>query len=247
MHLIKNFVRLSFACALLIGSSVSATTTDNLPQESKLNFPHSFLLPRAIPTHPGSYNIQLSPFIEQYNGVSKLDVGAHIGIGMFDWGGIHFRSLGVNTTSKVEMIGMGSLLRNDSTGSGLSLLAILAVPTQRTVDSHGHDSFAFGYLLGLAGHLKPHADIAFDATVHYDFSAKHLIPEAGLVWHANERLFPTLDLVGVFGGDTELTVMPGLKYTVSTATTIGIGYRSPVTTQRTFDGQLYLQLEVGHH
>lgn len=60
----------------------------------------------AIPDPVGSYNIRLNGFRQVHDSELSYDVGGHLSYGMFEWGGIHLRSLGVRTTPLTEVIGM---------------------------------------------------------------------------------------------------------------------------------------------
>lgn len=68
---------------------------------------------------------------------------------MFDWGGVHLRHLGLRTTSNLEVIGMAALVRDEPKRQGVSLLAILGIPTKTLPGGH----HGLGYLLGLTGRL----------------------------------------------------------------------------------------------
>ncbi|MBI4375096.1 MAG: hypothetical protein HY549_01475 [Elusimicrobia bacterium] len=201
--------------------------------------PHAFLLPRGLAPRPGSYNIQLTPFLQGKRGVYELDTGGHASIGMFDWGGLHLRSLGARTAPTTELIGIATLARDGP--RGLSLLAIAGAPTGPSRDGH-HSSWSF--LAGLAGHWPGHGWGA-DALLHYDFSLGHFIPEVSLIRKLTKRCFAVLEGSATIGNRPEIYTLPGIKFALNRSSLIGLGYRFPLTNSRTFDRQIYAQLEWG--
>lgn len=207
------------------------------------SFPHAFLLPNGITPPKGTYNLQLSPFVEQRTDSTDLDVGGHASFGLFDWGGIHLRSLGIRTTSQLKVIGMGSLYRATDGRSGLGVLAILGVPSggKKTSAHHG-----VSYLGGISGRMYLLECLAADVILHYDFTAKHFIPEAGLVWQVVPRWFAILD-TRVTVGAGQADVLPGVKYQLNQDLFVGAGFRQPIGPAVPFERQFHLQLELGNH
>lgn len=211
------------------------------PARAAEPLPHAFLLPRGTPPPPGAYAVQLTPFLQSEAGRSKLDLGAHASVGMFERGGLHLRSLGIGTFPTTELIGMASLVRDG--GRGLSLLAIAGAPTGPSTGGH-HGSWSF--LAGLAGHW-PGRRWGADAVLHYDFTASHLLPEAALVLALGDRLFAVAEGSATLGDRAELYALPGLKLALGRSVRLGAGYRFPLTRARKFDGQALIQVELGGH
>ncbi len=207
------------------------------------HFPHSFLLPMAVPGRQGSFDLQVNPLLQTSDG-SSLDVGGHLSYGLFDWGGVHLRSLGAATTRFTEVIAMVGLLRDQRRTRGLSLLAIVGIPTGPEAEAkHG----GWAYLLGATWRLTPRSWLQWDANLHYDFSAHHLVPESGLVARLATDWFASLDAQATLGGGTRLSLLPGLKLRVASGLFVGAGFQFPLTDARDFDRRFYLQLEWARH
>ena len=231
----------------------NAKAESDIEQHSAVHAPHSFLLPKGIPDLPGSYNLQLSPFLQQKNGSPQADLGGHASVGMFDWGGVHLRSLGIKTTSTLEVIGMTALWRDQARKQGISMIAILGIPTQTSsgVSGNANDGDehhgSWGYLLGLTGRWVYSEDFMWDGILHYDFMAKHLIPESGLVFKTWGSLFTTLDLRATLGSEPTASILPGIKYAIIPSLFLGAGYNAAFGAASKFDRQFYLQVEMGRH
>lgn len=212
-------------------------------EESEL--PHSFLLPRGVPEKKNSYHIQVSPFLDQTSGVTTPDIGGHLSYGLFDWGGIHLRSLGARTSPNAEIIGLIGLIKNQEHTQGISLLTILAIPTNK---KPGQDHSGLGYLVGLASRLTPTNNIVINPTLHYDFTAMHVIPELGMIYRLSSLFYSVLDSRASLGsGGNKVDLLPGMKLRIGSHSFLGVGYRFPVTTLRDFDRQIYFQYELMSH
>ena len=209
------------------------------------HFPHPLNATMAIPDPVGSYNIRLNAFRQQKDNEATYDFSGHLSYGMFDWGGIHLRSLGVKTTPLTEMIAMVGLWRNGRRTQGVSLLGIVGLPTGKK-EGNGHHGLT--YLAGLTGRIAKEGIITNDMILHYDFSAKHTITETGTVVKLMANLFATLDARGTFGSDQpDIALLTSLKFQLFAATFLALGYHTPVTNTRTFSHQVFVQVEVGSH
>ncbi|MBU2507827.1 MAG: hypothetical protein KJ799_14050, partial [Bacteroidetes bacterium] len=113
-------------------------------------FPHPVNATMSIPDPVGSYNIRLNAFRQQNDATSELDVSGHLGYGMFEWGGIHLRSLGVKSTPFTEVIGLVGLWRNNERTQGISLLGIVGIPTGAKAEGQHH---GLAYLFGFTGRI----------------------------------------------------------------------------------------------
>jgi hypothetical protein len=193
----------------------------------------------------GSFNIRLNALRQKTTAGTENDISGHLGYGMFEWGGIHLRSLGVKITPFTEVIGMVELWRDESRTQGLSFLGILGIPTGRKNNKEHH---GIAYLAGIAGRVNTFGILTTDAIVHYDFTAGHLIVESGSVVHFIPNVFGVFDISTTFGNlHPNISLLPALKISIFPMTFIGIGYRVPVTAARDFTNQFYLQLEIGSH
>ena len=214
-------------------------------QTNEHPFPHPVNAAMGISDPVGSFNIRLNALRQQTTAGAENDISGHVGYGMFEWGGIHLRSLGVKTTPFTEVIGMVELWRDESRTQGLSFLGILGIPTGRKVKAK-HQGVA--YLAGIAGRVNTFGILTTDAIVHYDFSAGHLIVESGSVMRFMPNVFGVLDISTTFGNvRPNISLLPALKISVFPMTFVGIGYRVPVTAARDFTNQIYLQIEIGSH
>ncbi len=207
-------------------------------------FPHSFLLPMAIPGPPWSYNVQLTPFLQQKDGENKLDAGAHASLGLFDWGGIHFRSPGARTAPTAEIIAMVGLVNDSAKQNGLSLLAIAGIPTKQPADGHHAE---LSYILGVSWQLTPADWFRWTANLHYDFTEKHMIPESGILIRLFPKFFAGLEGRATIGKEKIVYLLPSLKYNLIENHFIGIGYEAPVKRDREYDWRIYFQIEHGNH
>ena len=214
------------------------------------HFPHPINTTMGIPDPVGSYNIRLNGFRQQTNSGSEYDLSGHLGYGMFDWGGIHLRSLGVKTTPFTEIIGMVRLWRDESqqqgpVPTGVSFLGILGVPTGK---KEGKEHHGIAYLAGLAARVNAFGVATNDFIAHYDFSAGHFIAESGSVIRLLPDVFGIVETSGTFGdSQPNITLLSAIKVLIIPSTFVSIGYRFPVSTQRDFRNQVYLQVEVSHH
>ncbi len=209
------------------------------------HFPHPLNATMAVPDPVGGYNIRLSGFRQVKDSDGTYDVSGHLSYGMFEWGGIHLRSLGVRTTPFTEIIGMIGLWKNEERSRGISLLGIVGVPTGKK-DGEAHHGLS--YLAGLTGRIAAQGMITNDIILHYDFTAKHYIAETGSVLRLWPNLFVTLDARGTFGSvRPDISLLSSMKFQVSPAIFLALGYHTPVTTARSFTHQVFLQLEIGSH
>lgn len=207
------------------------------------HFPHSLNATMAIPDPVGSYNIRLNGFRQVKDGEGTYDVSGHMSYGMFDWGGIHLRSLGVRTTPFTEIIGMVGLWRDDARTKGVSLLGIVGIPTGK---EEGGKQHGLAYLAGVTGRIGIEGVMANDAILHYDFSAKHFIGETGSVLRLAHNLFGTLDARGVFGNSRpDVSLLTSLKFQLWPLTFLALGYRTPVSNFKAIEQQVLVQVEVG--
>lgn len=209
------------------------------------HFPHPLNATMAIPDPVGSYNIRLNAFREQKDNEATYDFSGHLSYGMFDWGGIHLRSLGVKTTPLTEMIAMVGLWRNQRKTQGISLLGIVGIPTGKNEEGAHH---GLSYLAGFTTRLASENAITNDIILHYDFTAKHYITETGSVVRVMENLFATLDLRGSFGNDRpDISALTSFTFQIAPMLFLAFGYHTPVTNARTFSHQVFVQIEVGSH
>lgn len=209
------------------------------------HFPHPLNATMGMPDPVGSYNIRLNGFREVKDGDGKYDMSGHLSYGMFDWGGIHLRSLGVRTTPFTEIIGMVGLWRNEQRSQGISLLGIVGIPTGKK-DGEAHHGLS--YLAGFTGRIAAPGVITNDIILHYDFTAKHYIAETGSVVKLWPNLFMTIDVRGTFGNvRPDISLLSSMKFQVSPGMFLALGYHTPVTSAKTFTHQIFAQLEIGSH
>ncbi len=222
---------------------VSAQGSEEAHRHSQ--FPHPLNATMAIPDPVGSYNIRLNGFRQVHNNEVSYDVSGHLSYGMFEWGGIHLRSLGVKTTPLTEVIGMVGLWRNERKTQGISLLGIVGIPTGKKEEGAHH---GLSYLAGFTTRLASENVITNDIILHYDFTAKHYITETGSVVRLMENLFATLDLRGSFGSDLpDISALTSLKIQIAPALFLALGYHTPATNAQTFAHQVFVQLEIASH
>lgn len=239
-----NAIILFIISAIYSATSFAQTESPPPNNHGAHSLPHAFLIPNGVAPKKGAYNFQIDPFLEQRSdSTSILDIGGHASVGMFDWGGIHLRSLGARTTPSLKVIAMGSLYRDPQGESGMGLLGIVGVPTGAVKESNTHHGLS--YLVGISGRFLAMTKLASDVILHYDVTAAHFIPELGLVYWALDRLFFILDARATIGAG-QSDILPGFKYKISEETFIGAGYRQPFGNS-SFDRQLHLLLELGRH
>lgn len=208
-------------------------------------FPHPVNATMAISDPVGSYNIRLNVFRQQNDGTSELDVSGHLSYGMFEWGGIHLRSLGVKTTPFTEVIGMAGLWRNEELTQGISLLGIVGIPTGAKKQGQHH---GLAYLFGFTGRIAKENLLTNDIILHYDFSAAHFIAETGTVVKLSHAAFTTLDLRSTFGESRpDITILPSVKWKVIDSGFIAFGFHAPLTKSTAFKNQIIVQIELGSH
>lgn len=222
---------------------VSAQESEEAHRHSQ--FPHPLNATMGIPDPVGSYNIRLNVFRQQTDSGSEYDLSGHLGYGMFEWGGIHLRSLGVKTTPLTEVIGMVGLWRNQRKTQGISLLGIVGIPTG---SKEGEAHHGLAYLAGFTARLATENVMTNDIILHYDFTAKHYIAETGSVVRVMENLFATLDLRGAFGNDRpDISALTSFKFQIAPLLFLAVGYYTPATNARTFAHQIFVQFEMGSH
>lgn len=215
-------------------------------QRSEHLFPHPINSTMGIPDPVGSYNVRLNTFHQQIGQTDEIDISGHISYGMFDWGGVHLRSLGVRTTPFTEIIGMVGFWRDTENKNGISLLGIIGVPTGKNKSGERHHGVA--YLFGVTNRLVINDCLVNDGIFHYDFSAKHFIVETGSVIQLTHNLFGGLDMSGTFGNSLpEITVLPSIKARIFDSMFLALGYNAGITTIKPFVHQIFLQLEIGSH
>ena len=236
-HIIGLLAALSVASISAFGQSSEG--------HRRTQFPHPLNATMGIPDPVGSYNVRVNGFRQVHNDETSYDVSGHLSYGMFEWGGLHLRSLGVRTAPFTEIIGMVGLLRNESRTQGVSLLGIVGVPTGK---KNGQEHHGLAYLAGVTGRLAKKGLLTNDIILHYDFSASHLIAETGSVIRLTPRLFATLDARGTFGDiSPDISLLSSLKMQVFDTAYLALGYHTPVTNARSFAHQLFVQLEIGSH
>ncbi len=240
---IINFYRSVYAIIILL--SAAGTHIQAQDGSSKHQFPHPINSTMGIPDPIGSYNVRLNTFRQDKPGSTNYDVSGHIGYGLFEWGGIHLRSLGVKTTPLTEIIGMVGLWRDENKEQGISLLGIVGIPTGK---KDGKEHHGLAYLVGVTGRMVVHNFFTNDVILHYDITAKHYIAESGTVIRLSKNLFGVLDTRVTLGNSLpEILAMPAVKIKLFSLGFLGLGYHFPVTTATPFDRQVILQIEVGSH
>lgn len=223
---------------------VNAQESEEVHRNSQ--FPHPLNATMAIPDPVGSYNIRLNGFRQVHNNDVSYDVSGHFSYGMFEWGGLHLRSLGVKTNPLTELIGMVGLWRNERRTQGISFIGIVGIPTgKKKADKH----HGLSYLAGFSGRVTVDDFINNDIILHYDFTAKHYIAESGTVVRLSPNVFGVLDTKTTLGNNVqpEVLLLPSVKFRILSGGFIGVGYNVPVTTYSTFEKQFFIQLEIGSH
>lgn len=244
MNSLLWFFILVVALLPIINTSLALSQDDGTTHHH-YPFPHPVNATMGIPDPVGTYNIRLNAFRQQNDGSSEFDVSGHLGYGIFEWGGIHLRSLGIKTTPFTEVIGMVGLWRNNDRTQGISLLGIVGIPTgaKREEQHHG-----LGYLFGFTGRIAKADLLTNDIILHYDFSAAHFIVETGTVVKLSPIVFATMDLRGTFGGSRpEISILPSVKWKVIDSGFIALGFHAPLTKSASFKNQFILQIELGSH
>lgn len=244
-HSLLSAVSLVFALASTRAQAKPESNDEGTEVVTLHHFPHPLNATMAIPDPVRSYNIRLNVFRQLKDGDSTYDVSGHLSYGMFDWGGIHLRSLGVRTTPFTELIGMVGVWRNDPRTQGISLLGIIGVPTGKK-DGQAHHGLS--YLAGFTGRIAAQDIVTNDVILHYDFTEKHFIAESGSVLKLWPNLFATLDARGTFGNSQpDISLLSSMKFQLFPATFLALGYHTPVTGAKTFTHQIFAQLEIGSH
>lgn len=240
-------IRLFLLCVIVLsGLPISLHGQQREQQKNDHLFPHPVNSTMGIPDPIGSFNIRLNALRQQTtDGVGEYDLSGHLGYGLFEWGGIHLRSLGVKTTPFTEVIGMVGLWRNKERTQGISLLGIVGIPTGAKKEGQHH---GLAYLFGFAGRIAKEDLLTNDVILHYDFSAAHFIAETGTVVKLSPILFTTLDLRGTFGGSRpDITILPSVKWKVIDSGFIAFGFHAPLTKSTSFKNQIIVQIELGSH
>ncbi|MBU2446650.1 MAG: hypothetical protein KJ666_13925 [Bacteroidetes bacterium] len=208
-------------------------------------FPHPVNSTMGIPDPIGSFNIRLNAFRQQTTDGVEYDLSGHLGYGLFEWGGIHLRSLGVKTTPFTEVIGMVGLWRNKERTQGISLLGIVGIPTGAKKEGQHH---GLAYLFGFTGRIAKEDLLTNDIILHYDLSAAHFIAETGTVVKLSPILFATLDLRGTFGESRpDISILPSVKWKLIDSGFIAFGFHAPLTKSTAFKNQIIIQIELGSH
>jgi hypothetical protein len=193
---------------------------DGMPQV------HSMNAPMGIPDPVGHYNVRFG----------------HLSYGLFEWGGIHLRSLGVRTTPLTEVIGMVGVWETEERSQGISLLGILGIPTGKKDGDRHH---GLSYLFGIAGRWQIGSRVVNDIVFHYDATAMHWILESGTAMKSGEAIYGIIDTRITIGGVApEILILPALKVQITRMLYAGIGYNVPLTAAKPFRNQIYLQLEL---
>lgn len=140
---------------------------------------------------------------------------------------------------------MVGLWRDESQQQGVSFLGILGLPTGK---KGGKEHHGLAYLAGLAARVNAFGVATNDVIAHYDFSAGHFIAESGSVIGLLPNVFGIVETGGTFGDSRpNITLLSAIKVLIIPSTFVSIGYRFPVSTQREFRNQIYLQVEIGTH
>jgi hypothetical protein len=234
--------------ALVMAMLCTSTFVGELQAYDKPNhqvFPHPVNATMGTPDPIGSFNVRLNTFKQDRDGTSEYDIGGHLGYGLWEWGGIHLRSLGVRTTPLTELIGLVGLWRSEQKEQGISFISILGLPTSK---KEGEEHHGLSYLVGLTGRMAIHNVLTNDVILHYDVSAKHYIAETGTVVRLFTSMFGVLDTRTTVGStQPEVLVMPAVKVKLFSLGFLGLGLNVPITTTSSFHRQVVVQIEVGNH
>lgn len=239
-------IQLFLLCVILLSSlPISLYGQQENPRENNHLFPHPVNSTMGIPDPIGSFNIRLNALRQQTTDGVEYDLSGHLGYGLFEWGGIHLRSLGVKTTPFTEVIGMVGLWRNKERTQGISLLGIVGIPTGAKKEGQHH---GLAYLFGVTGRMAKEDLFTNDIILHYDLSAAHFIAETGTVVKLFPILFTTLDLRGTFGGSRpDISILPSIKWKVIDSGFIAFGFHAALTKSTSFKNQVIAQIELGSH
>jgi hypothetical protein len=232
------------AAAVIICSVVSVTLHAQSHVEQRRSV-HSINAPMGVPDPVGHYNLRVNVIRQQEVGSSRYDLSGHFGYGLFEWGGVHLRSLGARTSPLTEVIGMVGVLNSEDRTEGLSVLGILGIPTGEK-DAEQHHGLS--YLVGIAGRWRIGSVVVNDAVFHYDATAGHWIAESGTIVEISSFFFGVIDARLTFGGAApEILVLPAMKVRVSRSMSAAIGYHAPLSRSKPFGHQLLVQWEMSHH
>lgn len=233
----------SSVCLLVLPWLVRAADHDSATG----HYPHPLNATMGIPDPVGSYNLRLNTFHQRAGEGSEFDWSGHVGYGLFEWGGIHLRSLGVRSTALTEVIGMVGLWQDEQRDEGVSLLGIIGIPTGRRKEGEEHHGLS--YLIGVAGRKFSLNAMTNDIILHYDVTAKHYIAESGTVVRLYHGIFGVFDTRATVGATTrpEVLLMPSLKVSVPSVGFVGVGYNVPLTRLSSLEHQVFVQIEVGSH
>ncbi len=221
---------------------------------------HPFFGHMGLPDGPGEANIRLTPIFRKGHSGSGTDFGLHVEGGLVPGLGFHIRNDGAFGTKiapeeppgpmeegaekpVTEFMLMKSLITSDDGTRGVSIFGQLAWPVLRGDDPVDDIEAAIGF----GARYMYASRYVIDATLHVPTTKDELELEyeTTLMMRAVGQLFLVLEDRGSVTSESISSYLtPAVKYRVGKIS-FGAGAQFPITSEKDFDVQGILQLDVG--
>lgn len=196
---------------------------------------HPFLVHMGMPDEPGEMSLRITGFQQRLGSVSQSGYGAHLETGLWDRVGLHIRNDDIQR-SGTEIMLQFAALRSQDKKEGISLMIENEMPGT-TGEANVQFKVGFSAAKLLWGNLLNFA-------YHYGPGDKESEIEASFIGKVNERLSLVFEYSGHSDQEKMSYLLEAIKVKMTSFMSLGIGFQSPLSTEREFDAKTLLQTSM---
>lgn len=235
------------ALALLI-TTAYCQTNDRMPGmnmgEQKqdtmksMDIAHPFFTHMGMPEGVGNYTLRLAGIATSDAGDTEGDFGFHLETGLSRTIGLHIRNERALTNPHTEIMFQFATSSSQDGMSGLSTFIEFEIPTHKGENT----------VYTLVGFSTAWSTSRFALNQSLEYSPKEDAVEgsASAVAKIGERFFPVVEFISEAAKEALPlnTMLAGLKSRISKYVLLGVAYKMPVSHEKEFDSQLFVQTDI---
>ncbi len=222
-----------FLCSLII---FCVAALPAFSQEKELA--HPFFTHMGMPDPVGNYSLRVPLTATEVDGKTQADFAFHFETGLSKTIGLHIRNDRFLNDTHSEIMFQFVAIKSKNGMSGFCPIIEFEVPTHKGVKR-------INTLVGFTtAFVRP--SFSFNQVLHYGPAEDNLEGSAAVVYRISNGVFFVVEILGekVPSESAALNMLGGVKVSVGKYLTLGIGYRLPVTDNRSFSSQYVFSPDV---
>lgn len=193
---------------------------------------HPFLVHMGMPDEPGEISLRVTGFQQRLSGVNTNGYGAHLETGLWDRVGLHIRNDDIQRAGTEIMLQFAAI-RSEDKKEGFSFIVENEMPG---ITGETNTKFKIGFSGAKLFWGNP-----LNFTYHYGPGDKESEIESSFIAIVNERLSLVFEYSGHSNQEKTSYILEGIKIRMLSFMSMGIGFQSPISTDRAFDSRTLLQ------